>query len=280
MMLSGVLCCKQLVRRFLLQIMHIVLSPQSPLSVWPAWHKQCHISDRHVLSRITRGREGGGLGGAPACGAQSEGLTDGKWGSLSLILRQADVPSPCVAGCWPGESQAAAEMKKLESSSGGELVIWCPAQEQSVTLNELRERGSLCSLLQRPILMAKAGENLKQKPPSSFLICVVRENSSSQDVWLQNKALHITTGVIYHLFIFLITQGTKEEWQWHKSVTWVSLKRVKLHSHKGAATSFLPGTDWVLQAKEALWRLQRAWDERKPCLQRDQPCRSASAAAL
>lgn len=59
MMLSGVLCCKQLVRRVLLRIMHIVLSPQSPPSVWPAWHKQCLISDRRVLSRITRGRKGG-----------------------------------------------------------------------------------------------------------------------------------------------------------------------------------------------------------------------------
>lgn len=39
------------------------------------------------------------------------------------------------------------------------------------------------------------------------------KNSSSQNVWLQNKALHITTDVIYHLFIFLITPGTKEEWQ-------------------------------------------------------------------
>lgn len=183
MMLSGGLCCKQLVQRFLLWIMHTVLSPQSPLSAWPAWHKQCHISDRRVLSRITRGEEGG----ATTCGGQSEGLTDGKWGSLSLILRQADVPSPCVAGCWPGESQAAAEMKKLESSSGGELVIWCPAQEQNVMLNELRKRGSL---LQRPILTAKAGENLKQKTHSSSLICVVRENSSSQDVTLKQSLLH------------------------------------------------------------------------------------------
>lgn len=129
------------------------------------------------------------MGGQRRVAAQSEGLTDGKWSSLSLILRQADVPSPCVAGCWPGESQAAAEMKKLESSSGGKLVIWCPAQEQECDAEWAeggeRERGSLCSLLQRPILTAKAGENLDQKPPSSYLICVGRENSSSQDVFVR-----------------------------------------------------------------------------------------------
>lgn len=81
--------------------------------------------------------------------AQSDPVTDGQWASLSLILWQADVlslsPSRGAAdqGRDQGESRAAAEMKKLESSSGGRLVIWCPAQGQGVMLNELMERGSL-----------------------------------------------------------------------------------------------------------------------------------------
>lgn len=40
---------------------------------------------------------------------------------------------------------------------------------------------------------------------------------------------------------FLITHGTKEEWQRHNPATLVPLKHVKLHSHNRAATSFLPG---------------------------------------
>lgn len=54
-------------------------------------------------------------------------MTDGQGASLSLILRQADVPDPSGWAADRGrdqeESRAAAEMKKLESSSGGRLVI-------------------------------------------------------------------------------------------------------------------------------------------------------------
>lgn len=59
--------------------------------------------------------------------AQSDPVTDGQGASLSLILRQADVPDPSGWAADRGrdqeESRAAAEMKKLESSSGGRLVI-------------------------------------------------------------------------------------------------------------------------------------------------------------
>lgn len=161
--LCSAFCCGSCIQCF---------SPQSPLSVWPAWHKQWHISDRRVLSRITRvgeRRVGWGGGGQRRVAAQSEGLTDGKWSSLSLILRQADVPSPCVAGCWPGESQAAAEMKKLESSSGGELVIWCPAQEQECDA-EWAEGGRERQPLQSVTKTHPDGQSRRKSRPEAAVV--------------------------------------------------------------------------------------------------------------
>lgn len=175
-MLSGVLCCKQLVRRLLLQIMHIVLSPQSPLSVWPAWHKQCHISDRRVLSRITRGRKGRRKGGG------GNGVRRAVWGADRRKVRQP-IPYPQTGrcplslrgrlltrgepgGCWNEETW------ELLRGQAGHLMSSTRAECDAEWAEG--ERGSLCSLLQRPILTTKAEENLKQKPPS-YLIGVVRK---------------------------------------------------------------------------------------------------------
>lgn len=190
-------------------------------------------------------------------GVQSKGLTDGKWGSLSLILRQTDVPSPCVAGCWPVESQAAAEMKKLESSSGGELVIWCPAQEQSVMPNELRERGSL---LQRPVLMDKGGENREQRQhyyiPCIFFQCG-RKAIDRIFCWQICWKIWNTDE-----FVYKIQCPSKKMTQ---STNRVPVKYMK-HSHNEAIPSFLPGQGSVLQAVKSPLKATESlrWEEALP----------------
>lgn len=58
--------------------------------------KQCHISDR--CPQNDGGEGGGGCGGLRGVGSGGARQTE-REAAYPLILRQADVPSPCVAGC-------------------------------------------------------------------------------------------------------------------------------------------------------------------------------------
>lgn len=91
----------------------------------------------------------------------------GQWGgrqteseaAYPLILRQADV-SLALRGLLltRGEAQAAAEMKKLEISSGSKSWSFdVQQQERGVMLNELRDSGRLGGLLQRPEVTGGGG---------------------------------------------------------------------------------------------------------------------------
>lgn len=101
----SIMCWK--LQHFLQPIAPTVHQPQSLLPSWSVWHKQCHISDPCVLSRITR-REGSNDVRGPVWGADrrivSQPVPYPQTGRCPLSPRGRLLTRGEPGGCWNEET--------------------------------------------------------------------------------------------------------------------------------------------------------------------------------
>lgn len=165
--LCSAFCCGSCIQCF---------SPQSPLSVWPAWHKQWHISDRRVLSRITRVGErrvgwGRGWGGNGVWRRSLRGWQTESEAAYPLSSDRQMSPLPAWPAADQGRARRLLKWRNLRAPQGASWSFDVQHKSKSVMLNELRgERERERQPLQSVTKTHPDGQSRRKSRPEAAVV--------------------------------------------------------------------------------------------------------------